>query len=261
MSDTGASVIKSVTRVFEVLEMFEAQKVPLTSSKVGRRLNYPASSALALLKSMVELGYLSFDAFEKTYFPTVRLTILGQWIERAAHLGDSSLTTVVDSLIQATGESVALSCQTDLDMQFVYTARGPQHVTHNVQAGQLAPLFRSTIGLVALSARPDAEIRRLVERHNRNAATKADRVVAEEVLEIVEGVRGRGWLAGYDMYLDGVGAIAWLLPAPEGVRGTVLSVSGPSGRLRANEAKIVRIAPAIMRDYGLLAQEHVRRRA
>ena len=261
MSDTGASVIKSVTRVFEVLELFEAQKVPLTSSKVGRQLNYPASSALALLKSMVELGYLSFDPFEKSYFPTVRLTILGQWIERAAHLGDSSLTAVVEALIKATGESVALSVQSDLEMHFVHTARGPQHVTHNVEAGTLAPLFRSTIGLVALTERPDAEITRLVERHNRGVSAKADRVVPAEVLETVEGVRTRGWLAGYDMYLDGVGAIAWLLPAPAGVRGTVLSVSGPTARLRVNEAAIVRTAPAILRDYGLMPPEHVRRRA
>ena len=266
MAEASVSVIKSVTRVFEVLEMFERLKQPLTSSKVGRQLNYPASSSLALLKSMVELGYLSFDAFEKTYFPTVRLTILGQWIERAAHLGDSSLTTVMEALIRKTGESAALSCQTDLAMQFVHSMRGPQHVTHMVDPGELAPLFQSSVGIAALTVRPDAEIKRLVERYNRTAKgapDKAgrDRVVLADLLKTVEGARQRGCFVGYDMYIDGVGAVSWLLPTHEGGRGMVLSISGPSSRIRAHEEDIVRTSRAVLQDYGLLAPEPLRRRA
>jgi IclR family transcriptional regulator, KDG regulon repressor len=260
MTETGGSVIKSVTRVFEVLELFEELRTPLTSINVGRRLNYPASSSLALLKSMVQLGYLSFDRIDRTYFPTVRLTTLGQWVESALHLGQSSLTTIVEAVIQATGESTSVSGQNDLDMQFVHIAQGPQHITVNLPAGTLAPLFRSTIGLVALSGRPDAEIARLAERHNKAVKAKADRVNLAEVLKITDGIRKRGYLAGYDMYITGVGAIAWLLPARDGGPGMVLSVTGPTERIRQNEDKIVRVVPPILREHGVLPGETERRR-
>ena len=43
---TGA-VVKSVQRVFEVLEAFKQQQRPLTATEIGDVLGYPRSSSLA----------------------------------------------------------------------------------------------------------------------------------------------------------------------------------------------------------------------
>ena len=261
MSEGVNSTIKSVTRVFEVLELFEELREPLTSIKVGRHLSYPASSALALLKSMVSLGYLSFDRIDRSYFPTVRLTLLGQWVERAVHLGDGSLDTLVNALIQATGESVSVSCQNDLDMQFIYIAQGPQHVTVNLTPGTLAPLFQSSIGLTALTVRPNDEISRLAARRNRTVDGKANPVDAAKTLKVVQAIRQRGWYAGYDMYIDGIGAISWVLPTKDGRRSMVLAISGPTERIRKNEASIVGSVIPLLHDYGFIGEVRPQRRA
>jgi DNA-binding IclR family transcriptional regulator len=261
MSEGVNSTIKSVGRVFEVLELFEKLREPLTSIKVGRHLNYPASSALALLKSMVALGYLSFDRIDRTYFPTVRLTLLGQWVERAVHMGEGSLINMIDEMIKVTGESVSISSQNDLHMQFIHIGQGPQHITVSITAGALAPLFRSSIGLVALTLRPDAEIARLAARHNKSAKTREERVDAAEIIKIVEGIRRRGWFAGYDMYVEGLGAIAFVLPTLDGRRSMVLSVSGLAARIRRNEATIVESVQKLLADYGFVAPARPLRRA
>jgi IclR family KDG regulon transcriptional repressor len=253
MAENDRSSIKSVKRVFQLLELFSELKQPLTSVRVERQLGYPASSALALLKSMVQLGYLSFDRIDKTYFPTVRLTLLGEWIDLAVRKGHGSLLATIDRLIAATGESVSLSCQSDLDMQFIHVGQGPQHVTVNITPGTLAPLFRSSIGLTALSQRSAAEITRLAQRQNKTEKDKADRVDLAKVMTLVEGVRLRGWFAGYDMYIDGVGAISWALPAPANGRGMVLSVSGPTERIRAGEQKLVQTVEMVLKEQGVLA--------
>ncbi len=253
MSDGVSSTIKSAARVFEVLELFEKMREPLTSIRVGRHLNYPASSALALLKSMVALGYLSFDRIDRSYFPTIRVALLGQWVEHAVHSGDGSLVAMVEALIRATGESVSVSCQNDLDMQFIHIAQGPQHITVNLTPGTLAPLFKSTIGLTALTTRSNAEITRLAERHNRTRDTAAGKVDAKQIIATVEGIRARGWFAGYDMYIDGVGAISWVLPTSDGRRSMVLGISGPSDRLKRNETSIASTVEPILRDHGFLA--------
>lgn len=261
MAEAASATIKSATRVFEVLELFERLREPLTSIRVGRSLNYPASSALALLKSMVSLGYLSFDRIDRTYFPTVRLTLLGQWVESAVHLGEGSLAALSDALIQATGESVSVSCQNDLDMQFIYIAQGPQHITFNITPGTLAPLFQSSIGLTALTVRSDDEIGRLAERRNRATKARDGRIDTTQILKTVRGIRQRGWFAGYDMYLDGVGAISWVLPTKSGRRSMVLAVSGPSARLREHEERIVRTVEPLLVQYGFVTAQAPKRSA
>lgn len=259
MPENSTATIKSVARVFEVLELFQRFRTPLTAIKVGRQLSYPASSALALLKSMVALGYLSFDRIDRTYFPTIRLSLLGQWVESAVHMGDGNLAKLVESVISATGESVSVSCQNDLDMQFIHIAQGPQPVTVNLAPGTLAPLFRSTIGLTALSVRSDPEIRTLAARHNRRAKGKAQ-VDASAIVKTVGEIRTRGWFAGYDMYIDDVGAVAWVLPSRDGRRSMVLAVNGLTVRIRRDEARIVERVTPLLQAHGFLARD-ARRRA
>src|SRR6185312_9907237 len=77
----NASVVKSAGRVFEVLELFDAERQAMTATSIARALKYPASSTVALLKSMVSLGYLAYDPNERTYFPTIQLAVISRWLE------------------------------------------------------------------------------------------------------------------------------------------------------------------------------------
>ena len=74
-------VIKSVGRVFELLELFDEVRRPVSVTEVARALGIPQSSTSALLRSMVTLGYCEVDATARRYVPTARVTILGSWLE------------------------------------------------------------------------------------------------------------------------------------------------------------------------------------
>ena len=74
------SVVKSVGRVFAVLELFRECRESLNSNSVAEALGYPKSSTIVLLKSMAELGYLAFDHKSKSYFPTPKVSDLGSWL-------------------------------------------------------------------------------------------------------------------------------------------------------------------------------------
>ncbi|HXC55894.1 MAG TPA: helix-turn-helix domain-containing protein [Rhizomicrobium sp.] len=52
--------IKSAVRVFEVLELFERERRPLTLKDICGAFGYAPSSGAALLKSLVALGYLDY---------------------------------------------------------------------------------------------------------------------------------------------------------------------------------------------------------
>ena len=166
MAIGGDDVVKSVGRVFEVLQLFDARRAPLRATDVERALHYPQSSTLALLKSMVRLGYLAFERLDRTYLPTMRVAALGHWLDAAFH-GEGRLAALLEDLGESTSETVCLSCQNDLSMQFTQVRLGSQGLILSVRPGDLAPLFQSAIGLTALSARPDAAIRKLAQRMNR----------------------------------------------------------------------------------------------
>ncbi len=184
-------VVKSVGRVFDVLELFSEAREPLNATQVQRQLNYPQSSTLALLKSLVKLGYLAFDRIDRSYFPTMRIAYLGQWLETSLY-SSGELSTLMEEVCTKTGESVVLSCQNDLRMQFLQIMPGTRPLAVNVQPGESAPLFTSVIGLTALSAQPDDDIAKLVTRFNRRAKLDEKLVMADVMGKIAE-IRANGY--------------------------------------------------------------------
>jgi DNA-binding IclR family transcriptional regulator len=241
-------VVKSVGRVFEVLQLFDQRRVPLCATDVERALRYPQSSTLALLKSMVRLGYLAFDRLDRTYLPTMRVATLGRWLETGFQ-GEGRLAALVEELGESTSETVCLSCQNDLHMQFTQVRLGTQGLILSVRPGDLAPLFQSAIGLTALSSRTDPAVRKLALRYNRQARGATGKVDVEAVLQRVRRIRAAGHGVVYDLYVAGIGAIAWVLQPPGAQRPIVLSVGGPADRVKAREAHIVRAGRAAIRRH------------
>ena len=76
--------VKSAVRALEVLEQFGEMREPLRLKDMARSLHYPVSSTAALLKSLADCGYLSFDRNSRHYYPTSKLPDLGSRLSSAA---------------------------------------------------------------------------------------------------------------------------------------------------------------------------------
>jgi IclR family KDG regulon transcriptional repressor len=61
---------KSARRVFDILELFRERQCPLRLKDVVDSLDMPTSSAAALLKTMTQLNYLSFESTSRAYLPS-----------------------------------------------------------------------------------------------------------------------------------------------------------------------------------------------
>ena len=66
-------MVKSAQRVFQILELFAEDRAPRRPIQIARQMQYPVSSTIALLRTMVASGYLAFERRSRTYFPSVRL--------------------------------------------------------------------------------------------------------------------------------------------------------------------------------------------
>jgi DNA-binding IclR family transcriptional regulator len=230
-----ADVVKSAKRVIEVLERFAEGRRPMTGAEIAQMLNYPKSSTNALVHSLVSLGYLDLDETAKTYFPTIRVALLGDWLP-AMLPGTIDMEELLARVSQLTRETVTLSTQAGGEMVFVRVLPSTYPIALNLDAGSRAPLFGSAIGLALLAALSDDHIARLARRlkfgRGRSEAERA------ALMNRIETVRRQGYAIVYDSVIPDTGALATALPTRPPATPIVLGVGGPIERIRANETAI-----------------------
>lgn len=218
--------IKSASRVFEVLELFREERRPQRLRDVVRRFAYPTSSTAALLKSITELGYLTFDETTRSYFPTDRVALLGRWMAEPSYQRELALSWM-RQVHHATGETILLGLQSGADAVYVEVMRSILPIQYFVEPGTRRPIVNCGVGWALLSQQPDSASDALLSRkqgRNRAESTRALRLRLEEV-------RREGYAFSRHTITPGVGVVA--LPVAAAVLGVsaALAVGGPVERL------------------------------
>lgn len=238
-----ASAIKSARRVFEVLERFDALRRPLTLKEIADGLSYPVSSAQALLKSLVVLGYLEYDRPSRTYLPTMRIAAVGRWVAEGL-FGAGEVLPAMRALHDATGETIILGARSDLFAHYVHVIRGEDEPVNAPPApGSVRPLGRCGIGRLLLSALSDDEIDLLVRRIN--IAEPDARLDLAELMDDVAAIRHRRHVFSRHLFSEGTGAIAVLIPNAPHNRRLALGVAGPVSRLEPHYEEHLRRLRAV----------------
>jgi IclR family transcriptional regulator, KDG regulon repressor len=225
----SGSAIKSARRVFEVLEQFDRLRRPLALKEISDALAYPTSSAQALLKSLVVLGYLEYDRPSRTYLPTMRIAAVGRWVSEGL-FGESELLPLMRGLRDRTGETVILGARSDLFAHYVHVVRADDEPLHYAPApGSVRPLGRCGVGRLLLSAQTDGEIDLLVRRIN--IAEPLTRIDLAELMDDIAAIRHQRHVFSRNLFADGVGVIAVLAPGARRGRQLALGLGGPVDRL------------------------------
>jgi DNA-binding IclR family transcriptional regulator len=226
--------VKSARRVFEILEAFDRGRRPLSLKELLDELGYPTSSGSALLKSLVNLGYLDYDRRQRTYFPTMRVAALGAWVGEAL-FGDGPLLAAMEALHQRCGETMILGIQSDLHVQYVHVIHSDEVLQFRAPPGTRRPLARSGMGWALLAVKRDAEIEDLRRRIN---ARSPDKVSREELVANVHETRRRGYAVSRGVVTEGAGMIAAAVWRPMQRRWFALGAAGYLPRLERKEGEI-----------------------
>ncbi len=244
----SAGTVKSAGRVLEVLELLANVRKPLSASEIGRLLDYPKSSTNVLLKCLTNLGYLSFDPDTMHYFPSLRVTALGEWIP-AALFGMGDAASMLQEVHDVTGETVTLSMRTGQSMRFMRVLPGKFFIALKMDEGTLAPLFGSSVGAAFLATRPPAEVERLAEAARSLARTRQTRQIIDRTLENMPQVRQAGYSVAHAILFPDTGAISMALPPASDGNVLVLGVGGLTDRIRRNERAIARCMRAAITTH------------
>jgi DNA-binding IclR family transcriptional regulator len=234
MSD---GLTKSARRVFDILELFRERQCPLRLKDVVDSLGMPTSSAAALLKTMAQMNYLSFESTSRAYLPTPIVAA-----RQLGHLGDyegGPIQEAVRRIGRKLGETILLGTSTDIYVEIVEILRARQPLQYYTHVGTRVLLVHSGLGWPLLSELADDEIARIFRRTVRQ--NKIERGVSSlnRLRSGVEQVRDKGYCLSRGMVTRGVGVVGLMVPTPPGHRRLAIGVAGPQERIEKNLTKIL----------------------
>lgn len=250
-----AGVIKSAKRVLELFEFFAECRRPLAVSDVVRGLDYPQSSASALLKSLTRLGYLDYDRYRRHYRPTLRVALFGGWVHDDLY-SHTNLSNLMDELHErSAGSTVMLGMQNDIYVQYIHVVQSGQvEVNWYLKPGSLRPLCRSATGRMLLSLKSDVQVQQLLWRANAEEADPSKRMNVHDLLQEVDQIRSRKYAVTEGTVNPDGGVIAIEMPTPRSQPPMALGIGGSIKMLRAGQERLLKLLnDAVLPYRGQLA--------
>lgn len=241
-------LVKSAARALEILELFATERRRLSLTQIGALVPWPKSSLAVLLKSLEAQGYLAFRPTDMSYFPTLRVTALGDWI--APVLIGAAALPMLEALRDRTGETVTLTVASGTGMRVLKALPGTFPISLQLDEETVFPLFGTAVGSAWLAALPAKARDDLFRRAARDGHAAPERLEAARAM--VADARARGYAAAFDMVVPDAGALALPLTLAGGDEVGVLAVAGLSARIRAREPALAEALRAAAGDAAVL---------
>ena len=229
---------KSARRVFDILELFRERQCPLRLKDVADSLGMPTSSAAALLKTMTQMNYLSFESTSRSYLPTLRLSQLGSWVTEANY-ESGPIQEAVRRIGRKIGETILLGTVTDIYVEIVDILRAKQPLQYYTTVGTRVLLVHSGVGWPLLSTLPDKDIAGIYRRTVRLKKIERGMSTLARLEAEIEKVRRDGYCLSRGMVTRGVGVVGMAVPTPPNHRRLAIGVAGPMERIEKNLARIL----------------------
>lgn len=240
MEGAEGIAVKSARRTIEVLEYFAETHRAAGVSELARRLGAPLSSTSVLLAGLARLGYLEQDPGDRRYRPTLRVMLLGGWLQDRL-LGDSSLLRMMEHLRARTGMSVLIGLQRQAHVQYILTLRRPDLPgDENMRAGMLRPVTRAAVGKALLMLKPDDDTARILQRANAEERDPALRIRQSVFLADLRKSRARGWTESAGSMVPGQSVLAMPLPPLQDQPPLAIGLGGPLKDVEERRENLVR---------------------
>jgi len=239
--------VGAIHRGFEILELFAVQQVPLTVGEVSEKLGYPQSSTSVLLHGLANLGYLLHDRRARTFFPTVRVTFLGMWLQHRI-LNHGSVLQFMETLANKSGHVVLLAMQNGLYAQYTHIVSSRSSRV-GLKPGLLRPICRAAVGKVLLSTKGDDEIKRIVRNVNAIEAAKAPPISVDELLGEIQECRRTGFAFSCDSVTAGSAVVATLIPVEIAGAAVAIGVGVHSNEFETLRPVMMELLQHTVADY------------
>ena len=182
-------MVKSATRVIQILESVGASKNGISHAELSAALNIPKGSLSLLLADLVAHDFLSLRKEDERRYvigPQV-LVIAGKYLTNLdiVQLG----RPVVHEVMNTTDESSALAVRRGDEMLIVYGENCSQPLKRAVEIGYRAPLYTTAGGKAILAHQSDEEIDEYLSSVKLTPKTRATITDSKKLLKELRAIR------------------------------------------------------------------------
>ncbi|WP_144901059.1 IclR family transcriptional regulator [Halobellus captivus] len=222
----GTIKLQSVQRVSEIVELIQSRG-PLGATEITEALDVPTSTAHDYLSSLHDLEYLvktdgKYD---------IGLRFLDHGIKaRDRHDIATVGKRTIKQLARETGEATWLVTEEHGRAVYLDYALGEQAVQTHARIGTRSYLHQLASGKSILAYLPEARVDEIIDRHGLEQRTPHTINTREELFEVLERTRERGYAINDQEAVEGARAIGKAIIVGGEVVGAI-SVAGPANRL------------------------------
>jgi IclR family pca regulon transcriptional regulator len=226
----GDAYVQSFARGLEVIRSFSTEAPRQTLTEVAGRSGLSRAGARRILLTLETLGYVHNDG--KFFSLTPRILDLG-----FAYLSSMPIWNLAEPVMEALVAEVKESCSAAaLDgTDIVYVLRVPTHKIMSISlgVGSRLPAYCTSMGRMLLSAQPDAEVMKCLERSELKAHTKYTVTDVRELMARIAQARKQGWSLVNQELEEGLVSMAAPITNRAGQTVAALNISGQANRTSA----------------------------
>ncbi len=230
--------IKSAERTLALFELFSREQQPFTVGHIARLLDIPQPSVSMLLRNLQDQGYLEYDQRSRTFAPSIRVALLGSWVDRRFSQA-GAIGARLSALQHEVGESAFIGIQNGASAQYVLSQFADHPDRLEVVSGQFRSLTCSAIGRALLCLKPDDEVLRWVRRCNAEATEERFKVRETEFIARIHAWRTQGFAETAGDVTPGSGAFALCVQSPMGTAPLAVGIGGPLERIMPKRDELV----------------------
>ncbi|WP_433571314.1 IclR family transcriptional regulator [Streptomyces sp. CA-251247] len=238
----GVREVKSAARTVDLLEVLAARgDCPARLRELAEELGVPRSSMYALLKTLIDRGWVRTDATGSLYGIGIRALLTGtSYLDSDTRVG--AVRPYLDEASDALGETIHLARLDGPDVVYLATRESHEYLRTFSRVGRRLPAHAGALGKALLAERPDAELPLPAgELARLTPNTRTDRAALAADLA---AVRVRGYAVDREEGVLGISGFGFALRYDSPARDAI-SCSVPVARLtEEHERQIV----AVMRE-------------
>ncbi len=248
MSGAPPRRIKSAERTLALFELFSREQQPFTVGHIARALAIPQPSVSMLLRNLQDQGYLEYDAVTRTFAPSIRVALLGAWVDRRFSQAGEIGARLSELQIRI-GETAFIGIQNGASAQYVLSQYADHPDRLEVVSGEFRSLTCSAMGRALLCLRPDDEILRWVRRCNAESTEDRFKVRETEFLQRIQTYRLQGFAETAGDVTAGAGAFAICVRSPMGGSALAVGLGGPLERILPRRSEMTQALLEFKRSY------------
>ena len=222
LSDSAQSKYKApaVHRAFTLLRILVESDRPLRLSEISKRLGCSKSTTHGLIHALVRENALRKETNGPGYFigPALADLVFSDWNYFKIN---QTAKPIIDSLRDATGETVFLGAKLGNRVLIVLTAESSKALKISANPGTTIPLFAGAVGKVFMALKNDSQAGSLLRMHGLPEYTPNSITDMEAYLMEIRKVRNQGYAVDIEEYITGVCAVAVAL---ENHRGPAMAI-------------------------------------